>query len=454
MKLFKILNWLSIILISCLCTIQMAAQENSTNTYKIQVGAFKQPDLTKMENLLDVGKLYVEDAGNGVNRIVLGYFSSKEEAEKLLSTVHDKGYPDAFVATHKQSAANKEETVITLDTFSERAATPPKPQEYVVEVGKYNTLSEIPKLWYIDQIGDVYVKSSDQAHTIYLGPYNDKVKASSVQQNLAKEGFTKANLQAVTVNVPKEEPTAEPVAETKIESTTFSEPTKNIFTVEEQKSRASAPIRRDIVKPNERLQQELVDFGYFTSFFDRSAYDMIHIKPYDPTQASNLVDASPQKLSEAKNESMKGQIIPNNLIYLFEGMPSNNPNLSYYALYNFKITNSYEAYIIRTGTQNYEEKNNTFLYVYDKNKMKFIARELISTVDNSGASYSTTQCWIMDMNQDTIPDLLFYTIEQNRLANGTFSSKDNTNAKVWMTNAFKNAQILNEGDFLQALGVQ
>ncbi len=68
--------------------------------FKIQIGAFRNPDLDRYSSLSDLGFVDVEFAANDVKRIVLGTFSDKVGAESILNTVKTRGFRDAYIVQY------------------------------------------------------------------------------------------------------------------------------------------------------------------------------------------------------------------------------------------------------------------------------------------------------------------------------------------------------------------
>lgn len=82
------------------------ASSNSSTTesaeveFKIQIGAFKNPNLERYSGLSDLGFVDVEFASNDVKRIVLGTFSDRIGAESILNTVKTRGFRDAYIVRY------------------------------------------------------------------------------------------------------------------------------------------------------------------------------------------------------------------------------------------------------------------------------------------------------------------------------------------------------------------
>lgn len=75
--------------------------DNAAPLFKIQVGAYRNIALAYPEKLQDLGKLYTEDAGNGIKRLLIGYYKQNADAEKVLLQIKERGYKEAFMAVQK-----------------------------------------------------------------------------------------------------------------------------------------------------------------------------------------------------------------------------------------------------------------------------------------------------------------------------------------------------------------
>lgn len=70
--------------------------------YKIQLGSFKNSaSLSSYENKLsDLGEISIEQS-NGLNRIVLGAYYERAQAEEILTDVRNRGFGDAFLVVYQ-----------------------------------------------------------------------------------------------------------------------------------------------------------------------------------------------------------------------------------------------------------------------------------------------------------------------------------------------------------------
>lgn len=76
---------------------------NNPKTYKIQLGAFKNPKLSDYYKFSELGNISTETAPNGIKRIMLGEYN-EIEAKQILEKVKIMGYNDAFMVLNKTNA--------------------------------------------------------------------------------------------------------------------------------------------------------------------------------------------------------------------------------------------------------------------------------------------------------------------------------------------------------------
>lgn len=69
--------------------------------YKIQIGATKNPNLSKYGKLSDLGIVTTEDTGNGTDRILVGTFFDSATAESALTQIKARGIKDAFLVKYQ-----------------------------------------------------------------------------------------------------------------------------------------------------------------------------------------------------------------------------------------------------------------------------------------------------------------------------------------------------------------
>lgn len=143
----------------------LAAQPTNKNkpstTYKIQIAAYRNLNMAQLSPLADIGNLYAEDLGNGVKRVVMGYYKTETEAKNTLPKVHEKGFTTAYIAPHKEnnignaiptnSESPKENNSTSANNTNSEKKENDKPQESKTKIAQF-TADDFPEL----KQGEVY----------------------------------------------------------------------------------------------------------------------------------------------------------------------------------------------------------------------------------------------------------------------------------------------------------
>ncbi len=74
---------------------------DGSTEYKIQLGAFRTPDMSRFDSLSDLGMIDSESTTSGITRIVLGPFSDRGTAESIKNQVTERGFYDSFIVTYQ-----------------------------------------------------------------------------------------------------------------------------------------------------------------------------------------------------------------------------------------------------------------------------------------------------------------------------------------------------------------
>lgn len=72
---------------------------NSDSEYRIQLGAFRDPDLSQFESIMDIGRIDTENV-NGIQRVLLGTFQDEAAAQEALFRIKQRGYDKAFIVNY------------------------------------------------------------------------------------------------------------------------------------------------------------------------------------------------------------------------------------------------------------------------------------------------------------------------------------------------------------------
>jgi hypothetical protein len=105
-------------------TIAMGKKNTPQLHYKIQIAAYRNLNLAQLSPLGNIGKLFAEDAGNGIKRVIMGYYTTRTQAETLLPRVHEQGFSAAFVTPHQSIVPNDSTAIAFAPAATEETTTP------------------------------------------------------------------------------------------------------------------------------------------------------------------------------------------------------------------------------------------------------------------------------------------------------------------------------------------
>ncbi len=189
---------------------QAQVQAKAPLTYKVQVGAFKDPTQVNLLDLATIGSIYVEDVNaGGLQRVVLGYYSDRAMAERVLTQVKDLGYEKAFVNHHQEAAA---EPMSLKDgdlmrpaemNMSDRTATSTDAAAtghfYLIDLGAYNEVAHMPNAKQLTKSGDTFTRQHATGRLqLLLGKYADPQQAKMALGEATKAGFKEAQIVLLT----------------------------------------------------------------------------------------------------------------------------------------------------------------------------------------------------------------------------------------------------------------
>lgn len=224
---------------------QPAPQPKPSVAYKIQIGAYRNLGMSNIEALQDLGNIYVEDAGNGISRIIMGYYKTTAETDSLLPTIHARGFtgafstlqkgkipPDGVVAykdlvaattnaaptapnsKHTETAGTENPTIEPGKPAEATLTEPAKSEEiqqpagtvasaetglYAIEIGGYDQLTN-EKLEALLEYGNLFVPRNDTEGRLMIGPFSTKAEADQVMSKVHFAGFWQAKFRMVNAD--------------------------------------------------------------------------------------------------------------------------------------------------------------------------------------------------------------------------------------------------------------
>ena len=295
-------------------------------------------------------------------------------------------------------------------------------KEYLVYVDSYTDMTQVPKVWFLDGLGNIFVQEENGEKKVLIGSFAEKKEAEAVKEKLINAGFGQASVRQAE----KKE----------ADDSTGGDRDSDEALPKMKKASGQAPI----------------EFAKLIKLLEKTDFEIPNVDAYDPTQKDGMTPEHSSELLK-KNKALEGKKIPNNLLYLFNDASIEQENMQYYGITAFNIDKDNEGYMIRLGDGFYDKNNKILFYIYNKSEGEFVGSELLSSVLGSNTLFTKTQSWIMDLNNDNILDILSYTIEEY-FTQGKHIEKGKFDAKVWLNGRYIEAQIVNEDRLKEQLGVK
>ncbi len=150
--------------------------------FQVQVGRLSaaSPDLSSFSAVQHLGNLRIEPAGAD-KRVMLGTYTSRPEADRILAEVRRLGFGDAFIAVAQPAAT------VTVANTKPKANTAAGTL-YVVQVvaNKYPVGSDYKSL---ANLGGLYQEKNPDLTKIMLGVFKDEAAARNALQTAKDQGF-------------------------------------------------------------------------------------------------------------------------------------------------------------------------------------------------------------------------------------------------------------------------
>ncbi|MEZ4887003.1 MAG: thioredoxin-like domain-containing protein [Chitinophagales bacterium] len=154
----------------------------SVMVYKIQLGVFGSPDLSKFSDLKSIGELEMETTPSGLKRVLLGTFNASEK-DAALQKVAAKGHPRAFLVTRTEKAS--------AGNSSGSTNTPSPSGNYKIQLGVFGK----PDLSKFSNLKDLGTLDTEKATTtlqrVMLGSFSES-KANEILEKVKSRGYRDA----------------------------------------------------------------------------------------------------------------------------------------------------------------------------------------------------------------------------------------------------------------------
>lgn len=411
--------------------------EKEVTRYQIQLAAYKNPQLIKLDKFKNVGHaITIEKNDKEIHRVLVKGLQDETAAKKALAIIHAKGYEDAFYTTYQaeilvdapsdiELTGDKPETMSTetevtavegtIEPIPAEATT--KDEVFLVELGAFESVNLLHNTAEIRSMGELFRQKVAGGERIYIGVFDDLALAELTLNKVKAQGYTTASLRRVE--------------RSKIVNTnTQGQPIQDVADRRKPLEEMRIPNNVITAAPLEVVNQA----------FEKMNFNIFKVDAYDPTNTNSYV-----------NDLLKGTEMTSAVTAFFE--KTMTPSLQYFSIGSFDIAPNFTAYMVRSGKGSFHNDNDIHLYVYDQTAQKMIVKELISSVMTTTNTYSKIQTWITDANNDGILDLLIYQKSETTTPDGQYASSNGLTGKVWMNNTYVKADIKDEEGLKKKLGV-
>ena len=165
--------------------------------FAIQLASMKtKPELQSFEKKIgDAGAVYAAEE-QGVSKVRVGTYQSREEAEKALKAVKSKGYKDAFIVEEKSGAAKSPTTGGTAagtTGTSKREDAQKLSNGFMIRLGAFRNTDNFKKDSLSD-IGEIAFHRQGEFTIVLLKGYDSRSSAESGLEKVRKKGFKDAYL--------------------------------------------------------------------------------------------------------------------------------------------------------------------------------------------------------------------------------------------------------------------
>jgi hypothetical protein len=147
-----------------LCFLSAQAQDY---VYEIQLAIYATPEYKKFKPLHSIGYAYSIEMENGLYRIMMGTYSSKNTAKDKLKLVQRKGFKDAFIIKKELKEADA---------------------VYIVQLATYDQQADIYWSDWQRLSPQLVAQLSDNKVRVAIGPYYTRAEAEEVQARVQMRG--------------------------------------------------------------------------------------------------------------------------------------------------------------------------------------------------------------------------------------------------------------------------
>ncbi|HFC00248.1 MAG TPA: SPOR domain-containing protein [Phaeodactylibacter sp.] len=156
-------------------TTQANKNTNPNYVYTIHIGAFDKAQISDFDDIQSIGYVYAYPLRDDLMQVFLGGYDSRSAARKVLPSVQQSGYPDAYVM---RKAFDEGDEVVTVQIGMKSAGED-------LDYGKYL------------KAGTIYISQNNNQVRILTGQYMNEKVAQQRAIQLKKIGFKNAFVKTI-----------------------------------------------------------------------------------------------------------------------------------------------------------------------------------------------------------------------------------------------------------------
>lgn len=184
---------------------QALAQKESV--FFVQLGVFSKKPTNQIEQVKNLGAIYIENTGKNQQRYLLGQFAMRVDAEKTLKDVKAKGFSDAFIVERQIDnvpTIYDNLDLIQGDNGNKGGVQPSRKNDqskaFLVQVGVFGGKIPMNEILPLVSIGNIYTEKTNTATKVFVGTFASRKAADEPLKVAKASGFKGAFVKEMPIS--------------------------------------------------------------------------------------------------------------------------------------------------------------------------------------------------------------------------------------------------------------
>lgn len=156
-------------------------------------------------------------------------------------------------------------------------------------------------------------------------------------------------------------------------------------------------------------------------------------------KAFHVHDPDAELLTETNSDPLFGNLLNmEDLLQMGYATDEDSTEVNFHAIGRYWLNGQYEAFIVREKSIGIRVRR-FFLMVFEQNKDKLIGTFEIAELHGSEGAWGKTEAWLMDLNNDGIPDILMRSEHTGYIQHDdsvSFYTEDKFSSLIWEGSQF------------------